>query len=50
MALLPGVFIPLKAVEKLWGLLDDGDEVGQGCAGLDAVGEAAVKKLEKESK
>jgi len=50
MALLPGVFIPLKAVEKLWGLLDDGDKVGEGCAGLDAVGEAAVKELEKESK
>ena len=50
MALLPGVFIPLRAVEKLWSLLDDGDKVGDGCAGLDAVGEAAMKKLEKETK
>ena len=50
LALMPGVFIPVKALEKLWGMLGDEDEVGQGCAGLDAVGEAAVKKLKKESK
>jgi hypothetical protein len=50
MALLPGVFIPVKGLEKLWGLLDDGDDVGDGCAGLDELGVAAVKELKKESK
>lgn len=47
---LPSVFISVKAIEKLWGLLDDGDKVGEGCAGLEKLDEAAEKEMKKESK
>ena len=41
MALLPGVFIPVRAVQRLWGLLDDGDKIGDGCTNIDELREAA---------
>ncbi len=43
MALLPGVMIPLYGVKQLWGLLDDGDKIGDGCANIDELREAAKK-------
>jgi uncharacterized protein involved in outer membrane biogenesis len=51
MALLPAVFIPVRALQKLWSLLDDGDTVGGGCANIDelieaAQGETPVEKQE----
>jgi len=47
---LPSVYISVKALEKLWSLLDDGDKVGDGCAGLKEIDEAAMKEQKKESK
>ncbi len=47
MALLPTVVIPVRLLGKLWSLLDDGDEPGEGCASLQSVTEAAEKKQEK---
>jgi uncharacterized protein involved in outer membrane biogenesis len=47
MALLPTVVIPVRLLGKLWSLLDDGDEPGEGCASIQSVTEAAEKKLEK---
>ena len=44
MALLPAVFIPVRAIEKLWSLLDDGDKFGDGCANIDELRAAAAKE------
>ncbi len=43
MTLLPGVLIPLRATEKLWSLLSDGDKVGGGCDSIDALREPKNK-------
>ncbi len=43
MALLPGVLIPLRATEKLWSLLSDGDKAGGGCENIDALRESKNK-------
>ncbi|MCP4288495.1 MAG: AsmA family protein [Gammaproteobacteria bacterium] len=45
MVLLPGVMIPIYAVRQLWGLLDDGDKIGDGCANIDELREAAKNKV-----
>ena len=45
MALLPGVFLPIRAVQRLWGLLDDGDKIGDGCANIDQMIEAAKEQV-----
>jgi len=45
MALLPGVMIPISALRQLWGLLDDGDKIGDGCANIDELLEAATKEV-----
>ena len=47
---LPSVFVSVKVIESLWSLLDDGDKVGDGCAGLVELDEAAEKEMKKESK
>jgi hypothetical protein len=47
MALLPGVFIPVKVLEKAWGLFDKPDELGVGCKKLEQVSEAAKKEIKK---
>jgi hypothetical protein len=44
MALLPGVVIPARAVGKLWSLLDDDDQAGEGCANIDELREAAKRE------
>ena len=41
MTMLPSVFLPVLAVEKLWSLLGDGDQVGDGCANIEEVRAAA---------
>lgn len=48
MALLPGVFIPIRAVERLWGLLNDGDKVGDGCVNVDELRKMAEKEVSAE--
>jgi hypothetical protein len=45
MALLPGVMLPIRAVQGLWGLLDDGDKVGDGCANINELREAAKEQV-----
>lgn len=47
LALLPGVFIPVRLLEKLWSIVDDGDTVGAGCASLRELNEAAEDELQK---
>lgn len=47
MALLPGVVIPVGALEKVWGLFDEGDKLGEGCKKLYQVSEAAEKEVKK---
>lgn len=47
MALLPTVVIPVRLIGKLWSLLNDGDEPGQGCASLETLTESAEKQLQK---
>ncbi|HYQ73133.1 MAG TPA: AsmA family protein, partial [Gammaproteobacteria bacterium] len=42
-ALLPTVVIPVRVLGKLWSLLDEGDEPGQGCASLKAVTKESEK-------
>jgi len=49
MALVPYVYVPLKLLGNLWSIVDDGDESGHGCASIEAVSEAAEKKLQKEA-
>ena len=49
MALLPGVVIPARAIGKLWSMLDDNDKVGEGCASIDELREAA-KRAAAENK
>lgn len=49
MALVPYVYVPLKVVSGLWGIIDDGDESGQGCASVEALTEEAEKKLLEET-
>jgi uncharacterized protein involved in outer membrane biogenesis len=44
LALLPAVVIPVKLVEKLWSVVKDGDAVGDGCARIEAVTDAAQEK------
>ena len=46
MALVPYVYVPLKLMSKLWSVVDDGDEVGQGCKAVKAVTEEAEKKMQ----
>lgn len=48
MALVPYVYVPLKLIGKLWSVVDDGDDVGQGCAAIKAVSEEAEKKMQQE--
>ena len=47
--LLPGVFISVKALEKVWGFFDEADELGEGCKKLHQVSEAAEKQIKKEA-
>jgi uncharacterized protein involved in outer membrane biogenesis len=47
MALLPTVVIPVRLLGRLWSLLDDGDQPGEGCASLQTVTEEAGKQMEK---
>lgn len=49
MALVPYVYVPLKLVSNLWGIMDDGDKSGQGCASVNALTEEAEKKLLEET-
>jgi uncharacterized protein involved in outer membrane biogenesis len=49
MALVPYVYVPLKLVSKLWSVVDDGDEVGQGCSAVEAVSDEAEKKMLQEA-
>ncbi len=44
MALLPGVAIPARAIGKLWSLMDDDDQAGEGCANIDELREAAKRE------
>jgi hypothetical protein len=46
-ALLPTIYIPLKLVQELWSIVDDGDKTGTGCAGIKAVGEKARQEILK---
>jgi len=46
-ALLPTVVIPVRVLGKLWSILDDGDQVGEGCASLKSATESAEKQLQK---
>ena len=48
MALLPGVMIPARAIGKLWSLVDDGDQVGDGCAGLEELRDAAENQAHQD--
>ncbi|HBE93525.1 MAG TPA: hypothetical protein DDW55_13790 [Gammaproteobacteria bacterium] len=50
MALVPYVYVPLKLMSKLWSIVDDGDESGQGCASIEAVSEEAEKQLQEEAR
>jgi len=49
MALMPGVIIPVKVLETVWGLFDKADRPGEGCTKLHQVSEAAVKEVKKET-
>jgi uncharacterized protein involved in outer membrane biogenesis len=49
MALVPYVYVPLKLLGSLWGVVDDGDEIGQGCTAVKAVSEEAEKKMLQEA-
>ena len=49
MALVPYVYVPLKLMGRLWSVVDDGDEVGQGCKAVKAVTEEAEKKMQLEA-
>jgi len=49
MAVVPYVYVPVRLLGNLWGIIDDGDKSGQGCASLKAVKEEAEKKLLKEA-
>jgi len=49
MALVPYVYVPLKLISKLWSVVDDGDDVGQGCAAVEAVSDEAEKKMLQEA-
>jgi len=49
LALVPGVAISVKVLEKFWGFFDDSDKLGEGCKKLDQISEAAEKKIKKES-
>ena len=49
MALVPYVYVPLKLLGKLWSVVDDGDDVGQGCEAVQALTEEAEKKIQLES-
>ena len=45
--LLPGVFIPVRAFEKLWSLMDDGNKVSDGCANINEQLKAEKNETEK---
>ena len=49
MALVPYVYVPLKLLGSFWGVVDDGDKVGQGCTAVKAVSEEAEKKMQQEA-
>ena len=49
MALVPYVYVPLKLLRKLWSVVDDGDDVGQGCTAVKALTEEAEKELQLEA-
>ncbi len=49
MALVPYVYVPLKLLGKLWSVVDDGDDVGQGCEAVKALTEEAEKKIQLEA-
>ena len=49
MALVPYVYVPLKLLGKLWSVVDDGDDVGQGCTAVKALSEEAEKKMQLEA-
>jgi len=49
MALVPYVYVPVRLLGNLWGIMDDGDKSGQGCASIKAVSEEAEKKMQKEA-
>ncbi len=48
MALLPGVAISVKVLEKFWGFFDKEDEFGMGCAKLEELSRAAEKEPGKK--
>jgi len=50
MALVPYVYVPLRVLGKLWSVVDDGDDVGQGCTAVEAVTEEAEKKMQLEAR
>ena len=43
LVLIPGIVLPARAIGKLWSWLDDEDEVGEGCAGIEQLREAAKR-------
>ena len=48
MALLPYVYVPLRLVGSLWGLMENRNKPGQGCASVKALTAEAEKKLLEE--
>ena len=49
MALVPYVYVPLKVLGKLWSVVDDGDDIGQGCTAVKALTEEAEKEMQLEA-
>jgi hypothetical protein len=49
MAFVPYVYVPLRVLGKLWSVVDDGDDVGQGCTAVKALSEEAEKKMQLEA-